>query len=156
MCELTIREIDQDEEFADWLGEVLHDESQATENAFSSEDHYLVLADEIGDWIGGLRYALRGGVAHLMELAIVPAQRHQGHAHRLLAAFEEHSRLSGGHLVEFWTRDLRSEALLAAFGWRRVLERPRYIGHETWYLLEKELEVVPDAQPDLEQIRVDP
>jgi hypothetical protein len=28
---------------------------------------------------------------------------------------------------------------MAAFGWRRVLERPDYIGEETWYLLEKEL-----------------
>lgn len=140
MSELTIREIDQDEEFSDWLSDVLRDEARATGEGFQSEDHHLVLANEIGDWVGGLRYALRGGIAHLMELAVVTEERHQGHAHRLLAAFEEHAHLSGAHLVEFWTQDLRSEALLAAFGWRRVLERPDYIAGETWYLLEKALE----------------
>lgn len=144
MAELTIREIDQDEEFSDWLGEVLHNEADATGEAFQSEDHHLVLANEIGDWIGGLRYALRCGVAHLMELAVVAEERHQGHAHRLLAAFEEHASMSGAHLVEFWTQDLRSEALMAAFGWRRVWERPDYIGGETWYLLEKIIEPADD------------
>ncbi|MEE8267824.1 MAG: GNAT family N-acetyltransferase [Gemmatimonadales bacterium] len=139
MSELTIREIDQDEEFSEWLSDVLHDEARTTGSAFQSEDHHLVLSNEIGDWIGGLRYALRGGVAHLMELVVVTQERHRGHAHRLLAAFEEHAGLGGAHLVEFWTQDLRSEALMAAFGWRRVLERPQYIGGETWYLLEKEL-----------------
>ena len=139
MSELTIREIDQDEEFSDWLGDVLLNEAETSGRAFQSQDHHLVLANEIGDWIGGLRYALRGGVAHLMELAVVAQERHQGHAHRLLAAFEEHAGVSGAHLVEFWTQDLRSEALMAAFGWRRVLERPEYIRGETWYLLEKEL-----------------
>ena len=140
MRELTIREIEQDEEFSEWLSEVLHEEHETEGTAFQSEDHHLVLANEIGDWIGGLRYALRGGVAHLMELAVVAEERHQGHAHRLLAAFEKHARLSEAHLVEFWTQDLRSEALLAAFGWRRVMERPDYIGGETWYLLDKIIE----------------
>jgi GNAT superfamily N-acetyltransferase len=139
MSELTIREIDQDEEFFEWLSDVLHDEAKIAGRAFQSEDHSLVLTNEIGDWIGGLRYALRGGVAHLMELVVVAVERHQGHAHRLLAAFEQHAGRSGAHLVEFWTQDLRSEALMAAFGWRRVLERPEYIGGETWYLMEKEL-----------------
>ena len=150
MSELTIREIDQDEEFSEWLSDVLHDEARTTGRAFQSKDHHLVLANEIGDWIGGLRYALRGGVAHLMELVVVAEERHQGHAHRLLAAFEEHAGLSGAHLVEFWTQDLRSEAPMAAFGWRRVLERPRHIGEETWYLLERELPpMVPDnTDPD--------
>ena len=115
MGELTIREVDQDEEFADWLSDVLHEEHVSEGSTFLSDDHYLVLSNEIGDWIGGLRYALRGGVAHLMELAVVATERHQGHGHRLLAAFEEHARLNESHLVEFWTQDLRSEALLAAF-----------------------------------------
>ncbi len=148
MSELTIREIEQDEEFSDWLGDVLRRQAETSGSAFQSQDHHLVLANEIGDWIGGLRYALRGGVAHLMELAVVAQERHQGHAHRLLAAFEEHAGLSGAHLVEFWTQDLRSEALMAAFGWRRVLERPDYIGGEKWYLLEKEL---PQPVGDTEQ-----
>jgi len=153
MGELTIREVDQDEEFADWLSDVLHEEHVSEGSTFQSDDHYLVLSNEIGDWIGGLRYALRGGVAHLMELAVVAAERHQGHGHRLLAAFEEHARLNDGHLVEFWTQDLRSEALLAAFGWRRVMERPDYIGGDTWFLLEKPIvpasadEEVDDRQP---------
>lgn len=140
MAELTIREIDQDEEFSDWLSDVLHDEEHTTGEAFQSQDHYLVLANEIGDWIGGLRYAMRGGVAHLMELAVVAEERHKGHAHRLVAAFEEHATHNGAHLVEFWTQDLRSEALMAVFGWRRAWERQDYIGGETWYLLEKAIE----------------
>ncbi len=149
MSELTIREIEQDEEFSDWLGDVLLREADISGRAFQSQDHHLVLANEIGDWIGGLRYALRGGVAHLMELAVVAEERRQGHAHRLLAAFEDHAGLSGAHMVEFWTQDLRSEALMAALGWRRVLERPAYIGGETWYLLEKELSLtIEDTDQD--------
>jgi len=137
MPELTIREIEQDEEFSDWLLELLQGEVDATGEAPFSEDRYLVLTNEIGDWIGGLRYSLRGGVAHLMELGVVPEARHLGHAHRLLGAFEEHALASGAHLVEFWTPNLRSEALLAAFGWRRVWERSGYIEGGTWFLIEK-------------------
>ena len=137
MRELTIREVDQDEEFAEWMADVLQEEVDSTGAAFSTADHYLVLANEIGDWIGGLRYSLRGGVAHLLELVIIEGERHQGYGHRLLGAFEEHARLTGAHLVEFWTQDLRSEALLAAFDWRRVIERANYIGDATWFLLEK-------------------
>jgi GNAT superfamily N-acetyltransferase len=139
MHDLTIREVDQDEEFAEWMADVLQDEANSTEKAFSTQDHYLVLADQIGDWIGGLRYTLRGGVAHLLELLIIEGERHQGYGHRLLGAFEEHARINGAHLVEFWTQDLRSEGLLAAFGWQRVLERPGYIGEDTWFLLERRL-----------------
>jgi len=152
MRELTIREIDQDEEFSEWLSEVLHEEHLSEGSSFMSEDHHLVLSNEIGDWIGGLRYAMRGGVAHLMELAVIAEERHQGHAHRLLAAFEEHARLSEAHLVEFWTQDLRSEALLAMFGWKRVMERPDYIGGETWYLLEKTIEPASSEELDTDQV----
>ena len=152
MSELTIREIEQDEEFSDWLSDVLNEEHVAEGSTFFSEDHHLVLANEIGDWIGGLRYAMRGGVAHLMELAVVAEERHQGHAHRLLGAFEEHAMLSNAHLVEFWTQDLRSEALLAAFGWRRVMEREDYIGGETWYLLEKALEPASSEELDTDHV----
>ncbi len=146
---LTIREIDQDEEFAEWMGDVLQEEVDSRGTGFSTADHYLVLANEIGDWIGGLRYTLRGGVAHLLELVIIEDERHQGYGHRLLGAFEEHARLTGAHLVEFWTQDLRSEALLAAFGWRRVLERPNYIGQDTWFLLEKPLPQGIDENPQV-------
>ncbi len=149
MRELTIREIDQDEEFAEWMADVLRDEADSKGNGFSTEDHYLVLANEIGDWIGGLRYCLRGGVAHLLELVIIEDERHQGYGHRLLGAFEEHACVTGAHLVEFWTQDLRSEALLAAFGWRRVLERANYIAQDTWFLLEKSLPRAVDEDPQV-------
>jgi len=102
-------------------------------------DRYLVLSNEIGDWIGGLRFSLRGGVANLLDVAVVETERHQGHAHRLLAAFEERSEEAGAHLAEFWTDDLESEGLLAAMGWRVLLRRPGYIGGRTWALMEKEL-----------------
>ncbi len=144
MSELTIREMEQGEEFASWFSDVIHSEEEATGAGVELEDRYLVLTNEIGDWVGGLRFTLRGGVAHLLELAVLPSERHRGHAHRLLGAFEDRADSYGAHLVEFWTDDLRSEALLAAFGWRRVLERPAYIGGRTWYLLEKALASVED------------
>jgi ribosomal protein S18 acetylase RimI-like enzyme len=78
-------------------------------------------------------------VAHLLDVAVIPNERHQGHAHRLLAAFEERSREAGGHLAEFWTDDQRSEGLLAALGWRRIFQREDYIGHRAWALMEKRL-----------------
>lgn len=137
MSETTIRDMEQDEEFAAWFSDLLSDEDAAEGTSVRVEDRYLVLTSEIGDWVGGLRYTLQGGVAHLVEVGVAPAERRQGHAHRLLGAFEERAADFGAHLVEFWTDDLRSEALLAALGWRRVLARPDYIGGRTWYLMEK-------------------
>lgn len=139
MSELTIREMEQGEEFAAWLSDLLQDEEDLTGVEVYDEDRYLVLSNEIGDWIGGLRYSLRGGVAHLRELAVASTVRHQGHAHRLLAAFEARAMEHDVHLAEFWTDDTRSEGLLAALGWRRVLERPDYVGRRTWILMEKAL-----------------
>ena len=105
----------------------------------SADERYLILSNEIGDWIGGLRYWLRGGVAHLVDVVVLPQERHQGHAHRLLAAFEERAVEAGGHVAEFWTDDQRSEGLLAAFGWGRIFQRQDYIGHRTWALMEKRI-----------------
>lgn len=137
MSEITIREMEQDEEFAAWFSELLTEEDEAEGTTSRVEDRYLVLTSEIGDWVGGLRYTLQGGVAHLVEVAVAPAERRQGHAHRLLGAFEERAAGYGAHLVEFWTDDLRSEAFLAAMGWRRVMTREGYIGRQVWYLMEK-------------------
>jgi GNAT superfamily N-acetyltransferase len=143
MSELTIREMGQDEEFSAWFGELLEIEAERSGSGIVPEDHYLVLSNEIGDWIGGLRYNLRGGVAHLVDVAVAPEHRHHGYAHRLLAAFEERAVDGHAHLAEFWTDDDRSEGLLAALGWRRVLERPGYIGGRTWSLMEKQLVPAP-------------
>lgn len=140
MTDMTIRAMDQDEDFAHWMKELLDFEATAAGLPSPTDDCYLVLSNEIGDWIGGLRYSLRGGVARLIDLTVTPAERHHGHAHRLLLAFEERVREDGAHLAEFWTDDLRAEGLLAAFGWRRVLARPGYIGDRTWALMEKRLE----------------
>ena len=137
MSEITIREMDQDEEFSAWFSELLSEEDAAEGTSSRVEDRYLVLSSEIGDWVGGLRYTLQGGVAHLVEVAVAPAERGQGHAHRLLAAFEERAATNGAHLVEFWTDDLRSESFLLAIGWRRVIARTGYIGGRDWYLMEK-------------------
>ncbi len=103
------------------------------------DEHYLILSNEIGDWIGGLRYWLRGGVAHLVDVVVLPQERHRGHAHRLMAAFEERAAEAGGHVAEFWTDDQRSEGLLGALGWRRIFQREDYIGHRPWSLMEKRL-----------------
>lgn len=140
MSELKIREMGQDEDFASWFDELLRQEDeQSGDGGIHVEDRYLVLSNEIGDWVGGLRFTLRGGVAHLVEVVVTPDERHQGHAHRLLAAFEERAAESGAHLAEFWTDDVRSEALLAALGWQIVLRRPRYIAGRDWTLMEKSL-----------------
>ena len=139
MSELTIREMGQDEDFAAWFSERLEQEDDPAGSAGALDEHYLILSNEIGNWIGGLRYWLRGGVAHLVDVVVLPQERHQGHAHRLLAAFEERAAEAGAHLAEFWTDDHRSEGLLAALGWQRIFQRDGYIGHRTWSLMEKPL-----------------
>ncbi|MGH7658647.1 MAG: GNAT family N-acetyltransferase [Gemmatimonadales bacterium] len=139
ISQVFIRDMEEGEEFAEWLSDLILRDEEETGRAIRSEDRYLVLSNEIGDWIGGLRYALQGGVARLQQLAVRPEERHAGHAHRLLQAFEERAIESGAHLVEFWTDDLRSEGFLTAVGWRRVMERDDYVGHRRWYLMEKPL-----------------
>lgn len=139
MRELSIREMENGEEFADWFADLTQREEQTTGEALFLDEHYLILADEVGDWIGGLRYALRGGVAQVQEIAVRSEERHQGHGHRLLAAFEERAREAGAHLAEFWTEDITGEPELLAHGWQRVLRREGYIAGHTWYLLEKPL-----------------
>lgn len=140
MSEPKIREMDQDEDFSAWLSELLQQEEDRAGTGAQREDRYLVLSNEIGDWVGGLRFQLRGGVAHLLDVVVTPDERHQGHAHRLVAAFEERAADAGAHLIEFWTDDLRSEGLLAALGWRRVMRRDGYIAGRSWWLMEKPLE----------------
>ena len=139
MSELIIREMEQGEEFADWFSDLTLREDEETGAGTHLEDRYLILSNEIGDWIGGLRYHLRGGVAHLMDIAVTPEERHHGHAHLLVEAFEERAREVSAHLAEFWTDDLHSEGELLAMGWSRVLRREGYIGGRTWYLMDKTL-----------------
>jgi len=139
MSELTIREMEQGEDFADWFSDLTMREEEATGDPTHLEDHYLILSNEVGDWIGGLRYSLRGGVAHLQDIAVREDERHRGHAHRLLEAFEEHACQMGAHLAEFWTDDLDDEPELLVHDWQRVLRRDNYIGVRTWYLMEKSL-----------------
>jgi GNAT superfamily N-acetyltransferase len=139
MSELTIRDMEQDEDFAAWFSEILEQEEDAAGWSSALDERYLILSNEIGDWIGGLRYWLRSGVAHLVDVAVLPQERHRGHAHRLLAAFEQRAVESGAHLAEFWTDDPRSEGLLAALGWRRIFVRDGYLGRRTWSLMEKAL-----------------
>lgn len=136
--QLTIREMDEGEEFAAWLNDLTErfddDSAQA-----SIEERHLVLADEIGDWIGGLRWTLRGGVAQVIDIGVLPKERHQGHAHRLLNAFETRATEQGAHLFEFWTDHIEEEGILSVLGWNRILTREAYIGGRTWYLLEKRI-----------------
>ena len=147
MSDSVIREMDQHEDFAAWYWEHLEEELDAGNSADSVDQHYLILSNEIGDWVGGLRYWLRGGVAHLMDVMVLPSERHRGHAHRLLAAFEERATTSGAHLAEFWTDDLRSEGLLGALGWRCIFRRDNYIGGNNWALMEKHLDGVASLNP---------
>jgi GNAT superfamily N-acetyltransferase len=137
MSELIIREMEQDGDFAAWYSELLELEQDSGGLTGTLDERYLILSNEIGDWIGGLRYWLRGGVAHLVDVVVLPQERHQGHAHRLLAAFEGRAAGSGAHLAEFWTDDERSEGLLGALGWSVVLHRDDYLGRRPWTLMEK-------------------
>jgi GNAT superfamily N-acetyltransferase len=139
MSELTIRDMEQDGDFAAWFSELLEQEEDPAGWSSVLDERYLILSNEIGDWIGGLRYWLRGGVAHLVDVVVLPKERHQGHAHRLLAAFEVRAVEAGAHLAEFWTDDDRSEGLLAALGWHCIFQRENYIGRRSWSLMEKRL-----------------
>jgi GNAT superfamily N-acetyltransferase len=132
--QLTIREMESGEEFGDWLRDLTEDSDASDE---SLDERHLVLTDEIGDWIGGLRWSLRGGVATVLEVAVLPRERHQGHAHRLLAAFERRAAEQGAHVLELCTDHVAEEGLLEALGWLCVQRREGYIGGRTWYLLEK-------------------
>ena len=136
--QLTIREMDEGEEFAAWLNDLTERyEDGASPEAI--EERHLVLSDEIGDWIGGLRWSLRGGVAQIIDIGVLPRERHQGHAHRLLTAVEMRAKEQDAHVLEFWTDHVVEEGLLEAAGWRRIVRREGYIGGRTWYLLEKRL-----------------
>jgi GNAT superfamily N-acetyltransferase len=139
MSELTIRDMEQDGDFASWFSELLEQEADLTGWANSPDERYLILSNEIGDWIGGLRYWIRGGVAHLVDVVVLPNERHKGHAHRLVDAFEQRAMEAGAHVAEFWTDDTRSEGLLGALGWERIFQRENYIGRRTWSLMEKSL-----------------
>jgi GNAT superfamily N-acetyltransferase len=141
--ELRVREIQDDEEFGVWLSELTHDYPVGGDMAL--EDRHLVLTDELGDWIGGLRFLLRGGVAQIVEIGVTPEERGRGHAIRLLEGFEHTARDAGAHLIEFWTDKTDLEPILGAVGWRRVATRPGYVGGRTWYLLEKHLAAPPVA-----------
>ena len=94
MSDVQIKSMDQDTEFAAWLTELLERSAHEAGLPTGFEDRYLGLTDELGDWIGGARYYVRGGVAHLLDLAVIPEARQQGHAHRLLAAFQERATFS--------------------------------------------------------------
>jgi GNAT superfamily N-acetyltransferase len=87
--------MDEGEEFAAWLNDLTERYPSGEDEGDGYEERHLVLTDEIGDWIGGLRYAIRGGVAQVLHVGILPNERNQGHAHRLLAAFEERSAVQG-------------------------------------------------------------
>ena len=78
MSELTIRDMEQDEDFAAWFSEILEQEEDPGGWSSALDERYLILSNEIGDWIGGLRFWLRGGVAHLVDVVVLPQERHRG------------------------------------------------------------------------------
>lgn len=139
MSELSIREMDRGEEFATWFGDLVERQDTATGSHLRYDDHLLVLTNEVGDWVGGVRYYLRGGVAHLLEFAVVADQEDIGYGIRLLESFEARAVAAGAHLLEFWTNDLESARIYESLGWREVICRPRYVGGDSWVLMEKPL-----------------
>jgi len=135
--QLTIREMEEGEEFSAWLADLTETGDSGEDE--SLEERHLVLADEIGDWIGGLRWTIRGGVAQVIDIGVLPRERHRGHAHRLLSAFEARAAEQGAHLLELWSDHPVEEAWFEAAGWHNVARREGYIGGRTWILLEKRL-----------------
>src|SRR5919202_4469352 len=99
MSELTIRDMEQDEDFAAWFSEILEQEEDPGGWSSALDERYLILSNEIGDWIGGLRFWLRGGVAHLVDVGVLPPGSHPRHAHRPLSAFEQRAVESGAHVA---------------------------------------------------------
>lgn len=139
MSELTIRDMDQGEEFAAWFADLVERQDAASGAQLSYQDRYLILSDDIGDWVGGVRYYLRGGVAHLLEFAVEEALEHVGYGLQLLEAFEHRAIEAGAHLAEFWTNDFESADVYAGLGWREVVRRDDYVGRGAWVLMEKRL-----------------
>lgn len=139
MSELIIREMDRGEEFSNWFSDLVQKQDAASGSNLRYDDHLLVLTNEVGDWVGGVRYYLRGGVAHLLEFAVLEDQEHLGYGIRLLESFEGRAAEAGAHLLEFWTNDLESAAIYGDLGWREVVCRPRYVGGDSWVLMEKAL-----------------
>lgn len=139
MSELIIREMDRGEEFANWFGDLVERQDAASGSNLRYDDHLLVLTNEVGNWVGGVRYYLRGGVAHLLEFAVVEREEDLGYGIRLLESFEGRAAAAGAHLLEFWTNDLESAAIYEDLGWREVVCRPRYVGGDAWVLMEKVL-----------------
>lgn len=137
MSELIIREMDRGEEFETWFAELVQRQDDASGSHLRYDDHLLVLTNEVGDWVGGVRYYIRGGVAHLLEFAVTEEEEHLGYGLRLLETFEGRAAEAGAHLLEFWTNDLESAAIYTDMGWREVIQRPGYVGGDTWVLMEK-------------------
>lgn len=140
---MTVTEVSDDSEFGIWLEELTRDYPAA--EGIALEEHHLALTDDIGDWVGGLRFGLRGGVAQVLEIGVAPNERGQGHALRLLDGFEAAARSRDAHLIEFWSHQLGLEPILEANGWHRVLSRPGYIAGHTWHLFGKTIGPVPVA-----------
>lgn len=136
MTEVSIRELRQDDDFAAWLDELVEIETPDR----AADRRYLSLTNEIGDWVGGLRWCLHGGVATLEDLIVIPEARQQGHGERLLEAFEGRATDAEAHLLECWTDDARAELRMRKRGWNAVMERPDYVGHRAWTLFEKRIE----------------
>lgn len=139
MSEMIIREMDRGEEFEGWFNDLVARQDAATGSHLQYEHHLLVLTNELGDWVGGVRYYLRGGVAHLLEFAVLEHEEHLGYGLRLLDAFEGRAAEAGAHLLEFWTNDLESAGIYRELGWAEMVRRPRYVGGDEWVLMEKRL-----------------
>ena len=140
MGELIIRDMDQGEEFASWFAELVERQDAESGAQLFYQDRYLILTNDVGDWVGGVRWYLRGGVAHLLEFAIETSEEHIGYGLRLLEAFEQRARDAEAHLLEFWTNDFDSADVYTALGWHEVVRREDYVGRGEWVLMEKRLE----------------
>ena len=84
MNDVKITSMDRHQDFAEWLNELLEREAEEAGHPSGFHDHYIGLTSELGDWVGGLRFYVRGGVAHLLDLAVAESHRGQGHAHTML------------------------------------------------------------------------
>src|SRR2546426_10917909 len=96
MSELTIREMGQDEDFSAWFSELLEQEEGPTGSTGALDEHYLILSNEIGDWIGGPRGRLRGGGGHPGGAVVLPPHPRPGHAPPPVGGLRGRAAQAGG------------------------------------------------------------
>ena len=123
MSELTIREMGQDEDFSAWFSELLEQEDATTGSPGGMEEHYLILSNEIGDWIGGLRVLAPGWSGPSGGRGSPAAGAASGPRPPADGGVRGASGRGGRARGRVLDRRRAVGRLLGALGWRRIFQR---------------------------------